>query len=530
MSQLRCAVYARFSSDRQSPTSIADQIRKCREHAARQGWLVLEEHVYPDEAISGASTERAGLQRLLAAATSPSRPFDCILTDDTSRLSRKLADALNLYERLSFAGIRVVAVSQGVDSEGPQAELLFGVHGLIDAVYWRELGQKTHRGMQGRALQGLATGGRVFGYRTIRGEDGSAQLVVKGKEAEIIRLIFSLYLKGNSLKWISHKLNADGVISPRPQGGRVSRSWCPASLLHILKNRRYTGKLIWNTTKKIRVPGTNRRIQRPRPESEWVVVDAPDLRIVSDQVFEAVERRFETVRHLWGRTNGRPGLTSGQQRQIYLFSGLLKCGLCRGSIILVSGRGRCGHDKYGCALHHHRGVCSNSLTIRRERLERLLLKGLQEAVLREEAVNHAVAPMKEELEQRFAALDAELEKLRERKRKLEAEVGSLVQAIADGQPSQSIIAAIGERERELGEISDRLLEPRPGFLHGSLEELRTFAVSRLKNLRTLLSHPESVNEARALLAQQFGKITLWPKSDSGDWHYEAKGAVDFFGE
>jgi DNA invertase Pin-like site-specific DNA recombinase len=82
--------------------------------------------------------------------------FDCILIDDTSRLTRKLADALNLYEKLTFAGVRLVAVSQGVDSDSSQAELLINVHGLIDAVYWRELGQKTHRGMQGLALRGAS--------------------------------------------------------------------------------------------------------------------------------------------------------------------------------------------------------------------------------------------------------------------------------------------------------------------------------------------------------------------------------------
>jgi site-specific DNA recombinase len=113
------------------------------------GSSVLDQHIYSDEAVSGASTEREGLQKLLSAASAPSRPFDCILIDDTSHLTRKLADALNLYERLTFAGVRLVAVSQGVDSESSQAELLIGVHGLIDAVYWRELGQKLTEGCRG---------------------------------------------------------------------------------------------------------------------------------------------------------------------------------------------------------------------------------------------------------------------------------------------------------------------------------------------------------------------------------------------
>ena len=405
-----------------------------------------------------------------------------------------------------------------------------GVHGLIDAVYWRELGQKSHRGMEGKALSGMATGGRCFGYKTVRVEDGGARLAVEEAEAEIVQRIFRLYASGKSLKRAVRQLNSEGVLSPRPQTGRVSRSWCPASLRHILKNRRYTGKLIWNASRKVRVPGTGKRIKRPRPESQWVIVDAPHLRIVSDRLFDAVQHRFETVRQLWGRKTGTPGLAMGQQRQVYLFSGMLKCGLCGGGIVLVSGRGLRGYDKYGCALHYQRGVCSNRLTIRRDQLEQRLLSGLQESVLREEAVDYTVDRLEEELKKRFAALDSQLEQSCQRKKKVEAEIDRLTQAIADGHSSQSILAAIGEREKELREITDKLLERRPGSLRASLEELRTFAVSRLTNLRGLLAHPESVNEARALLSEQVGKITLWPVSDNGKEHYEAKGEVDFFGE
>jgi site-specific DNA recombinase len=114
--RLRCAVYGRYSSDGQSPTSITDQIRKCREYAVHEGWQVLEERIYTDEAISGTSLEREGVKKLLAAAMSRAKPFDCILIDDSSRLTRRTADTLNRYEQLSFAGIRIVAVSQGVDT------------------------------------------------------------------------------------------------------------------------------------------------------------------------------------------------------------------------------------------------------------------------------------------------------------------------------------------------------------------------------------------------------------------------------
>jgi site-specific DNA recombinase len=69
-SVLCCAVYARFSSEKQSPLSIEDQVRKCRDYAAQRGWSVLDPHIYSDEAISGATDDRFGLRRMLAAATS----------------------------------------------------------------------------------------------------------------------------------------------------------------------------------------------------------------------------------------------------------------------------------------------------------------------------------------------------------------------------------------------------------------------------------------------------------------------------
>jgi len=529
VNQLRCAIYARFSSDRQSPTSISDQIRKCRDYATRQGWLVLDQYVYSDEAIVATSTDREGLQKLLAAASSPDRMFDCILIDDTSRLTRKLADALNLYEKLTFAGVRLVAVSQGVDSDSAQAELLIGVHGLIDAVYWRELGQKTHRGMQGLALRGLHTGGRCFGYSSVKSSDGSTRLEVNPSQAEIINRIYRLYAEsGFSMKRIAHTLNSEGVPAPQPQKGRFSQSWCVSSVRHILLNGRYTGNTVWNTRRKVRVPGTGKRVFRPRPQSEWVRAEAPHLRVVSDELASAVRCRLEAVKSMFGREGG--GLTVGPKR--YLFSGLLKCSVCGGSIALVSGRGRHGADRYGCSVHYQRGgsVCENAALVRRDELEQSLLKGLADSVLRIEVIDYAVARMEEALRKGHEKLNAELERMRQRKLQLESELARLVNAIAEGQPSQSFMTAIGERERELQAITNKLLEPGPGSLRATLDELRTFAVSRLTKIRELISHPESIDLARAMLAEHFGTFTLEPTIQGGEPVYLAHGKVDFFGD
>jgi site-specific DNA recombinase len=526
---LRCAIYARFSSHRQSPISIEDQIRKCREYARHQGWAILEEHIYADHAVSGTSAERTGLQKLLAVAEQKNHAIDAILIDDTSRLTRKLADALNLYERLTFAGIRLVAISQGVDSESSQAEILFGVHGLIDGVYSRELGLKTHRGMQGCALKTLHTGGRVFGYRSERGPDG-VRLEIVENEAATIRRMFDLYSKGQSLKRIAYLLNAEGVKSPQPQKGRVSQSWCVSSVRHVLKNRRYQGQIIWNTKRKVRVPGTGRRIYRRRPESEWVVTSAPHLQIVSDELFAAVARRFAITQKLWGVEGS--GLARGQQRQVYLFSGLLECGECGGSITLVGGRANTSRSEYGCSLHAQRGdsVCRNGLRIQRQQLEGSLLSGLRDKVLREEFVEYVICGLQEELRQRHENLEAGFERLRDEKRRIEVELKRLVDTIAVGNSSATVMAAINQREARLREITNQVIESGPESLQEKLEELRTFAVLRLTRLRELLTNPAAIHEARALLAEQIGKFTLERAEEDGKVSFKANGNIDFFGE
>jgi site-specific DNA recombinase len=157
-----CAVYARVSSDRQNPLSPTDQVRKCREFADANGFVVLEGHIYMDEGISGVGSDRPAFQKLLSIAFSSRRPFNTILVDDTSRLSRNQAEAMTLVEKLKFEGLRIIFPSQGIDTLSEQADVQMTVHGLMDSMYVKELAKKTHRGLESCALRGLHTGGRCL--------------------------------------------------------------------------------------------------------------------------------------------------------------------------------------------------------------------------------------------------------------------------------------------------------------------------------------------------------------------------------
>ena len=113
-SAMHAAIYARFSTELQDVRSLGDQIALARRYAEMRGLLVAE--VYEDAAISGASTlNHPALQRLLEDARTGR--FQIIITESLDRLSRSQADIASLYETLSFYGVRVETLADGLVSE-----------------------------------------------------------------------------------------------------------------------------------------------------------------------------------------------------------------------------------------------------------------------------------------------------------------------------------------------------------------------------------------------------------------------------
>lgn len=270
--ELKCAIYARYSSEKQNASSIDDQVRKCCDYAVRCGWEILPDHVYLDEGVSGATEDRDGLRQMLAAAAVHPPAFTCVLVDDTSRLSRSLGDADRIVKELKFAGIKIVFVAQGFDSDSESAGMLTAIFGGINEQYLVDLGKKTYRGVEGLARRKLHTGGRCFGYRNVPIEHESekdchgrpvitgVRLEIDSHQTKIVQQIFQMYAEGRSLKSISKKLNQEGIQSPQPQKGRVSQSWCPSSIRTILRNERYRGGGVSYGAKR-------ERFAHPRPAS-----------------------------------------------------------------------------------------------------------------------------------------------------------------------------------------------------------------------------------------------------------------------
>jgi site-specific DNA recombinase len=525
---LRCAAYARYSSDLQSPRSIDDQLRICREYAQSHGFMYLEEHVYVDEALSGVGADRPGLGRLLDAALSSGRPFDIILLDDSSRLARNTKDALTFFERLSFAGIRLIAVSQGIDSDNEQAHVLVTVHGMVDSLYVKELAKKTHRGLEGLMLRGQHTGGRCFGYNSVPvpGTSGK-QLIINENEAVVVRRIFEMSADGQSLKTIAKTLNRECVPPPRPRAGKRYATWCPTCIRAMLRRDLYAGKVVWNSSRFVKVPGTNKRVRRARPQSEWRTVPHPELQIVSDDLWQRVKERQENLLVTYGGAKHK-GLQPRSATSPYLLSGILKCGVCGANLIIVTGYSSYGnYPKYGCSQHFNRGACSNSVMVRRDWVEERLLDDLQNQVLKREAIEYVLDEFGTHMKSAFANLSNQMAQMRERKQKLEGELRRLASTAAETGPSAFLVEAIHEREQQLRQITDQLLAGGADSVDAHLSDIRKFVTQRLEDLRSLLAGDPV--PARKELLKHVSEIRMIPQGGEGKPHYVAEGRWNLLG-
>ncbi len=192
---MKVAIYARYSSDNQRNASIADQLRVCRDFAARQRWTVVQE--FTDHAISAATLLRSGFQALMRDGLNGR--FDIVLAEALDRFSRDQEDTAGLVKRLTFAGVNIVTLA-----EGDITHLHVGLKGPMNALFLKDLADKTRRGLRGRVELGKSGGGLCYGYKVARATHAGAAATgnreIVPAEAELIRRIFRNYAAGASPK------------------------------------------------------------------------------------------------------------------------------------------------------------------------------------------------------------------------------------------------------------------------------------------------------------------------------------------
>lgn len=473
---MRVAIYARYSSDLQRESSVEDQIRKCRECAARNRWTVVEEYVRCDQAITGAAlARRQGLTSLIAAAQQRPRPFDRLLVDDTSRLARNLADALRMVEVLRFHEVGVTFVTQNIDSLDKSARQLVTLNGLMDEQYLVGLAEKVHRGAEGRVLKGLNPGGKLYGYVNVpilnsdrpgkygRPAVDGVEQKIHPQQAEVVRRIFGMYAGGMGLARIAKSLNAEGVMAPQPPRSRALQAWCPSSIREMLRNELYRGVRMWNRTMKVRNPETGRKVSKARPREDWQRVAVPELRIVPEELWQAVQERIAYVSANLGAAR-LGGLNRTEGSRSYLFSGVLVCGVCGSRLVIISGRGSRGYVRYGCPSHRYRGVCENNVTIRQDRLEAQLLAALEKRLADSQIIEYVLTRCHEELQRRLAERQGQTtgeEDLRHERRQLQLRAERVAEAIAMAGHSPFLLSKLAEVEAQIAAVDRKLESHKP---------------------------------------------------------------------
>ena len=269
---MRAAIYARYSTDRQSENSIEDQFRVCGRLAERYGFQVVAH--FSDSAVSGGTAYRDGYQRLLAAARKGE--FDVIIAEDTSRLWRLMAEQAPRLAELRDLGVHIV--THDLDTRQDNAAILGAVNGAMSEHYRQEIARRTRRGLEGRARAKQPTGGRAYGYIAAR-DSGIGQRVIDPQQAEVVRRVFQLYADGVNAREVAGILNEEGVPSPGSSWGRNQRrrsKWMhsaiagdPSRGVGILNNELYIGRVIWNRFRWVRSAADSKKRRYVLNPERW---------------------------------------------------------------------------------------------------------------------------------------------------------------------------------------------------------------------------------------------------------------------
>lgn len=513
---MRCAIYARYSSDAQSPKSIDDQVRECKTLIQqRKGWRIDESHIYADYAISGAAISRDGYDSLKRAAAS--RQFDYVVVDDLSRLGRDHAEDTIVFREFRLLGIGIVSVADGIDTGTRSAKLPLYFKSIMNEIFLDDLKAKIVRGLKGQVSRGYSAGGRVYGYdyepeyfesgekdKFGRPKRHGVRVVVNDEQAEMIRRIFKLYASGMGYKSIASVLNEEGV--PSPHAGRGSRSgyWSRSTVHSILKQGKYAGDWTWNKTSWNKKNFTGKRIKRNNPESEWVKLQIEELRIVPHDLWVQVQQRLASV-----KSKGN----SGRSRAQYPLSGFLKCGKC-GSSMIVHGSKSKSHSAYVCSGYQHGGkaVCDSRHRLPREKAEEAVLGGIADFLGQDRLVRQLSRAVIDELRVLSSSRQADRAGLERRKTSVQRAIDNLLSALEKGDAPDTALTRLREREIELASIDTQLRSSLPDSVP-QLAAIQDTVRDSLASLSDLLcGHPSSVRELKALLAQIVpSKATVSPQ-------------------
>ena len=491
----RLAIYARYSSDLQNPTSVDDQVAFCKKLIpASFGSDPDKALVYSDAAISGATMERPGLVRLLAALKAGR--VDVVVTEGLDRLSRSLKDIAAIYETVGYHDARI-----WTSHEGWISELHIGLKGTMNALFLRDMKARVKRGHRAKIESGLSASSCAYGYRVVRGVVDDRGRNVNGvreiasTEAGVIQRIYEEFANGKKVKEIVVGLNEDEI--PAPGGGL----WKPTALvcgarkqMGLLRNEIYRGFLIFNRTHVVRDPLTNKKRYVQNPESEWTKVEVGHLRIIDESLWERV-RHLDNPKPFGTRlkqTSKRKTPEILTKHNVHALTGWVKCGWCGG------GKQLANLTRYLCSTHRYAGKCKNS----RGTKEAVLLAAVFEKIHSRIASGPDFRPL---LAKALAHDEVKIERLRKREQVIQVRIGRLLDAVEAGVARENVTERIVSLQHEVAEVRAGIEEERyPAFF--SEQTIRAAMAKAVASLEL----SDDIVQQRHMFKSLLDKVVLTP--------------------
>ena len=311
---LRAALYRRYSDDIQNDLSIERQTADLEKVAPRLN-LTLDKRHYCEDRGKTAQTlyERPGLTRKLLGLAERGE-IDVVLVEHTDRISRKPRDLYLVADQLAFFNVKIYTPKGEVDA----LQLCFDSYKNADDT--AKTAFRVKSGHDQNTRDGKFCGGKCYGYDNLPG----AKRARNEEHAKVINRICIEYANGGSPRKICKGLERDGVLSPT---GKKLWNW--QYILRLLDNELYRGRLVRNRFKKVRNPRNNdKKISRVADPDDLVERDVPELRIISDQLWNAVQARRGARRAQMNPAGTKPTLV----RKPHLILDLMKCATCYGKM------------------------------------------------------------------------------------------------------------------------------------------------------------------------------------------------------
>ena len=504
--------YLRFSSELQSTDSNVNQQYRCETHIAASDFVDTKATWLADDEITGTALDRPAyniLMRLIVA-----RKVKILIVAEFSRLGR--ADlAMATIKTILSKGGRFVSVREGIDTNRPGWQNQVRSADAQHSSSSEYTAARVRDGQSGRIRDGLGSAGDLpYGYVSVYRESVAARLASRSRvhrkdvvideiAADVIRSVFELKKLRCTYAAIVKHLIAQGSKAPLPR--KCKNGWTAPLVRRILTNSKYRGEWVWGKTVTF-CDGEGKKSHLPAKPSEVVRVMRPEIRIVSDELSDAVQVIIaEDVQTFGNKPGGKKRGPEGNFRIKHACSvtlGLIYCSEC-GSLLQVSGSSK-DVKRLGCPKHAT-GECSRIVRVNSDAAERLVIAAVAEMLL---AVPNWLGVVMEMLEEEVARTAAELPQKRKQLETDFADVAAKADRYGDqlGEPGKKESPTL-RRKPDAAEARQRQLEADLRALPPTADIRmpdEAWVLGEMANLSALLK--ERSVQAMALIRRMIGRI------------------------